>query len=378
MSVYDVAGVPTTSTTATKSTGSSTLKQADFLKLMTAQMQSQDPMDPVDNKEMIAQMAQFSSLAGINDINTNLSSLGTKLDAILAAQKTAAAPTSQPPADFTGRIPMSFYTSLNGLKNSQTQLDVVSHNIANAETTGFKKSTVQFADIVAGSAYSNPKLTIGVGASVEAIQQNFALGPLQQTGSALDIAINGDGFFSTVSAQSGQTLFTRNGNFQVDQQGFIHDGSENRLQVFPTDPTTGAVTSTTPISAQIPAQNNATPPADFAGVAVNENGNVVASYADGTNMVIGKVALASFISPTGLKQMGSSNWTQTGLSGTPTYGQPGEGAFGDLLSGSLERSNVDLSDELVGLITAQRNFQANAKAIDTATQISQTIINLRT
>jgi flagellar hook protein FlgE len=273
---------------------------------------------------------------------------------------------------------MSFYTSLNGLKNAQTQLGVVSHNIANVETSGFKKSRVQFADIVAGSAFTNPKLTIGIGASVESIEQNFSLGPLEQTGSALDLAINGDGFFKTVSNPGGQAMFTRNGSFKVDENGFVHDGSQNRLQVFPTNTSTGVVTSTTPVDAQIPAQNAATPPADFAGVSVNENGNIVASYADGTNLVVGKVALASFISPTGLKQMGSSNWQQTGLSGAAAYGEPGEGAFGNLKSGTLERSNVDISDELVGLITAQRNFQANAKAIDTATQISQTIINLRT
>ncbi|MFT4025187.1 MAG: flagellar hook-basal body complex protein [Novosphingobium sp.] len=273
---------------------------------------------------------------------------------------------------------MSFYTSLSGLKNAQTQLGVVSHNIANVETTGFKKSRVEFADIVAASSYSSPKMTVGIGASVEAVEQNFALGPIEQTGSALDIAINGDGFFKMVSNPGGEALFTRNGSFQVDENGFIHDGLNNRLQVFPTDPVTGDATSTTPVDAQIPAQNTATPPADFAGVAVNENGNIIASYADGSNIIIGKVALASFISPTGLKQVGSSNWQQTGLSGAPTYGEPGDGPFGSLLSGSLERSNVDLSDELVGLITAQRNFQANAKAIDTATQISQTIINLRT
>ena len=83
------------------------------------------------------------------------------------------------------------------------------------------------------------------------------------------------------------------------------------------------------------------------------------------------------MSPTGLKQLGSSNWAATGLSGAPTYGNPSEGKYGGLLSGAIERSNVDLAEELVGLITAQRNFQANAKAIDTATQISQTVINLR-
>ena len=145
--------------------------------------------------------------------------------------------------------------------------------------------------------------------------------------------------------------------------------------MFPTD-AAGNVTSATPGSAQIPATNGAG--AQFAGVTVSESGNVVASYADGSNTVIGKVALASFIAPSGLKAVGSADWTVTGLSGAATYGNPGDGQYGTLMSGALERSNVDLAEELVGLITAQRNFQANAKAIDTASQISQTIINLRT
>jgi len=270
---------------------------------------------------------------------------------------------------------MSFYTSLNGLKNAQTDLGVISHNIANVETNGFKKSRTQFGDIVVGSAFTNPKLVKGIGASVEAIVQDYALGPIQQTGSALDVAITGDGFFSTVSAVSGETLYTRNGSFTLDENGFVHDGSDNRLQVFPTD-AAGNVTATTPINAQAPLTNGAG--ADFAGITVSENGFINAAYADGSVDVVGKVALASFIAPTGLKQVGSSNWQSTGLSGPATLGEPGTGLYGDLLSGALERSNVDIAEELVGLITAQRNFQANAKAIDTATQISQTVINLRT
>ena len=118
--------------------------------------------------------------------------------------------------------------------------------------------------------------------------------------------------------------------------------------------------------------------AEFAGVTVNGDGSVIVTYADGSNTVVGKLALAVFISPTGLKQVGSSNWEATGLSGAAKYGQPGTAQYGRLLSGALDRSNVDIAEELVNLITAQRNFQANAKAIDTATQISQTIINLRT
>ncbi|NML92854.1 flagellar hook-basal body complex protein [Novosphingobium olei] len=270
---------------------------------------------------------------------------------------------------------MSFYTSLNGLKNAQTDLNVISHNIANSETTGFKKSHTQFADIVAGGALANPKLIQGIGSRLEAISQNFSQGALQQTGSALDLAISGDGFFNTVSATSGQTFYTRNGAFALDGNGNVQDGSNNILQVFPTD-ATGAITSTTLSNCTIPATDVAG--AQFAGLTVADDGKVTASYDDGTNIVVGCVAVASFLSPNGLRQLGSSNWAATGISGAASYGQPNTGKFGALMSGTLERSNVDIAEELVGLITAQRNFQANAKAIDTASQISQTVINLRT
>jgi flagellar hook protein FlgE len=268
---------------------------------------------------------------------------------------------------------MSFYTSLSGLNNAQTSLNVTAHNIANAETVGFKKSRVDFSDIVAGSAYTNPKMIEGIGSTVEAINQNFAIGPIQRTGSALDLAISGDGFFSTVSLETGDTLYTRNGSFEMDESGYIQDGSSNVLQIFApgANPATDA-----PIDAQIPTTNAGG--ATFAGVVVEEDGSVIASYADGTTETIGSVALASFVAPAGLKQVGSSNWEVTGLSGNPTYGAPGTGTFGDVMSGAVEGSNVDIAEELVNLITAQRYFQANAKAIDTATQISQTVINLRT
>ncbi|MGD9663959.1 MAG: flagellar hook-basal body complex protein [Novosphingobium sp.] len=268
---------------------------------------------------------------------------------------------------------MSFYISLSGLKNAQTDLNVTAHNIANAETTGFKKSTAQFADLVAGSSYSNPKMVEGIGSTVETITQNFATGPIEQTGSALDLAISGNGFFATQSATTGDALFTRNGAFTLDENGFVQDGSNNILQIFApgANPAVDA-----PVNAQIPLVNGGG--AEFAGVTVDIDGSMIASYTDGSNDVIGTVALASFISPTGLRQIGSSNWEATGISGAPTFGIPGAGSFGDMLSGALERSNVDIAEELVGLITAQRYFQANAKAIDTATQISQTIINLRT
>ncbi len=268
---------------------------------------------------------------------------------------------------------MSFYTSLSGLRNAQADLNVIAHNIANAETNGFKKSRADFADLVAGSAYSNPKMIQGIGSTTESITQNFAMGPIEQTGSALDLAITGDGFFATKSLADGEALFTRNGAFGMDEQGYVQDGSGNVLQIFApgADPLVDP-----PIDAQVPLTNGAG--AQFAGLTVGQDGKLVASYADGSNEDVGIVALTSFSSPAGLRQVGSSNWAVTGISGAPSFGVPGEGAFGNLLSGALERSNVDIAEELVSLITAQRYFQANAKAIDTATQISQTVINLRT
>lgn len=269
---------------------------------------------------------------------------------------------------------MSFYTSLNGLKNAQSSLGTIAHNIANSETYGFKRGRTEFSEIVAGSALSNPRTIQGIGASVDSITQNFALGPVEQTGSALDMAITGDGFF-TLQGENGETLYTRSGSFTINESGGIVDNNGNRLQVYPVDPN-GGTTANTLQDVQIAAVNAGG--AEYAGVSVGKDGVVRASYADGSVEPVGKVALASFIAPTGLKPVGSSNWQATGFSGNATYGEPGNGQYGALLSGALERSNVDIAEELVGLITAQRNFQANAKAIDTATQISQTVINLRT
>jgi flagellar hook protein FlgE len=270
---------------------------------------------------------------------------------------------------------MSFYTSLSGLKNAQTELNVVANNIANAETVGFKKSRVQFSDLVAGSAFTSPQLIQGIGSTVQAIAQNYSMGPIELTGGALDAAINGDGFFTTKNAVTGETFYTRNGAFSVDDSGYVKDAIGNRLQIIADG---DDVATDPPVDLQLPAQNGATPPAAFAGVTIAKDGTVKVSYADGSNETMGMVALAQFTAPNGLKQVGSANWQATGLSGTAQYGLPGEGAYGGLLSGSIERSNVDITEELVGLITAQRYFQANAKAIDTATQIAQSVLNLRT
>ena len=113
------------------------------------------------------------------------------------------------------------------------------------------------------------------------------------------------------------------------------------------------------------------------GVTFGEDGIVRASFSNGDSQALGKVALANFANPSGLRQLGNSTWSATGISGEPRLGEPGQNGFGSLMSGAIERSNVDITEELVGLIAAQRSFQANAKALDTASQISQTIFNIQ-
>ena len=131
-----------------------------------------------------------------------------------------------------------------------------------------------------------------------------------------------------------------------------------------------------PFAVLTQAQNGA-PEGNLVGVNIGDDGLVVASYSNGSQKSLGKIIVANFKTPAGLRQMGDSNFMETAKSGSPTYGEAGSAGYGTLRAGARERSNVDLTGELVDLITAQRNFQANAKAIETSASLTQTIINIR-
>ncbi|MEG3177790.1 flagellar hook protein FlgE [Sphingomonas sp. RB3P16] len=414
---------------------------------------------------------------------------------------------------------MSFYTSLSGLQAAQTELSTVSHNLANVATDGFKKSRTNFADVIASSITADPTKSVGSGVVVKGNQQNFGEGNLKTTGSALDLTVSGDGFFTVKTAGiNPSTVYTRNGAFQIDPATHtIVDAQGSALMGFPVDakgnatatgadglvalvlpetsgkpsptsavalgvnlysaatvsatafsatnastynssttttiydsagkastltnyyvktadnawtvhsfvgdkelsvggstagtpvtfdasgrisapaapiaydaftPTTGGVTQTLSLSLAGSTQaasafavntrkSDGASVGELAGVAVNTQGIVSASYSNGDTVSLGKIGLANFANPTGLRQLGESYWSASGISGQATLGAASENGFGSLLSGTLEGSNVDITEELVNLIAAQRNFQANAKALDTASQISQTIIQIQ-
>ena len=224
------------------------------------------------------------------------------------------------------------------------------------------------------------------GVQLQGITQQFTQGTIETTDKTLDLAITGEGFF-TVKGEDGTVSYTRNGAFSVDNDRYAVDTTGSRIQVFAVDPETGDLT-TAPTSAtgagdltdlQIPTTYmGEADGAQLTSVGVSKEGLVSAIYADGSTVYLGQVAMASFNSLEGLRQQGDAHWTSTVESGNPIFGTANEGMFGSVNSGSLERSNVDITDELVQLIAAQRNFQANSKAIEAANTLTTTIVNIRT
>lgn len=280
---------------------------------------------------------------------------------------------------------MSFYISLSGLKGAQTELSTISNNVANVSSTGFKKSKAEFGDIFAAAPMQTTNQVAGQGVRVQGVTQQFTQGTLEGTAKTLDLGVAGEGYF-TVKGDDGNISYTRNGAFSVDQDRFAVDTTGSRMQVFAVDPATG--TPTTPaagatladlVDLQIPTTLNNDPAgAQLNSVAVGKDGLVSAVYADGSTVYLGQVAMSSFNRQEGLRQEGDAHWTSTVASGAPTLGVANQGLFGAVNSGMLERSNVDITDELVALIAAQRNFQANSKAIEAANTLTTTIVNLRT
>jgi len=275
---------------------------------------------------------------------------------------------------------MSFYTSLSGLKGAQTEMSVVSNNIANAGSIGFKRSKAQFGDIFAASPNQSTKTVAGQGTRLSGITQQFTQGSYESSEKTFDMAIIGDGMFVVKGEPPrNQVTYTRNGSFSPLEDGRVVDSIGATLQLLPVD-ADGNVTSRDLASTTdfvVPQHAAGNPDAALVNVSIGQDGLATATFADGSNQVLGKIAMATFPATEGLRPVGDAHWQATGESGTPTIDAATNGPMGTIQSGALERSNVDITEELVMLIAAQRNFQANAKAIEGASALTQTIIGLR-
>ncbi|MDX3900035.1 MAG: flagellar hook-basal body complex protein [Sphingobium sp.] len=282
---------------------------------------------------------------------------------------------------------MSFYISLSGLKAAQTDLSTISNNVANVNSTSFKKSKANFGDIFAAAPMQTTTQVAGQGVRVQGILQQFTQGTIETTDKTLDLAITGEGFFTVKRTADDQVSFTRNGAFSVNEDRFVLDTTGARLQVIPVDPATGVPTVTVDNTLTSASLTDLKVPTNWpdggtgnqlSSVGVSEEGQITGVYADGSTIYLGATAMAAFNSQDGLRQRGDAHWYSTSDSGMPMLGMGNSGLYGSVRSGALERSNVDITEELVNLITAQRNFQANSKAIEAANTLSTTIVNMRT
>jgi flagellar hook protein FlgE len=449
---------------------------------------------------------------------------------------------------------MSFNIALSGLAAAQKDLDSTANNIANVNTTGFKESRAEFADVYAGSIFTSSRTKVGDGASTSMIAQQFSQGSLKFTNNSLDIAISGDGFFAmTPDLAARDMTFTRAGAFKLSKENFIVDNNGNYLQGYSVDPTSGSTTSvslstTQPI--QIPStagaprstsnvymtmnldsrvvvptavfnptdktsfnsststtiydslgephiltlyfrktgaatdndwlvygqldNNNATPPTTtgavtagvghvfqlpagnllnfdssgkpvgtlpnlqlpagpgtglndptlpylkngatfispvtvlfrdesntklptqyaskfevgslsqdgttvgrLTGIDIDAAGRVMASYSNGNQTYLSQITMVKFANPQGLTQVGNTSWKASLRSGDPLAGEANTGTYGSINSSALEQSNVNLTNELVDLIAAQRNFQANSRALEVNSTLQQTVLQIR-
>jgi len=252
----------------------------------------------------------------------------------------------------------SLWIAKTGMDAQQTQLDVISNNLANVGTNGYKRQVAAFQDLLyqnvrqSGANSSQQTqlptgLELGTGVQLVATPRIFTQGNLQQTGNQFDMAINGNGFFQ-VQMPDGTTAFTRDGSFHIDATGQLVTNSGFQL--------TPAITI--PPTAQT--------------VTIGADGTVsVTLPGQATGQNVGTVQLANFINPAGLESKGQNLFAETAASGTPSANTPGTNGLGTLQQGYVETSNVNVVEELVSMIQTQRAYELNSKAVSTSDEMLQ-------
>ncbi|WP_145059362.1 flagellar basal-body rod protein FlgG [Adhaeretor mobilis] len=261
----------------------------------------------------------------------------------------------------------TLYTAATGMDALETKLDVIANNMANINTTAFKKDRANFEDLFyrqyrapgavdADGSITSTGIEVGLGTRVSSTQTNYGQGSAQTTNNPLDFAIEGRGFFK-VQDPNGGSLYTRAGNFGLNANGQLVLGSAN----------TGWI-----LEPNVNIPDNAT------NVVVSSDGNVQYSTSDAPGLNnAGQITFTNFIDPDGLLKMGDNLYKETAASGSPIESNPGTAGFGVIQQGALEASNVEPVQELIDLITTQRAFELNSQVVQAGDQIMQVATQLR-
>ena len=256
----------------------------------------------------------------------------------------------------------SLWIAKTGLDAQQTRMSVISNNLSNASTTGFKQSRAQFEDLLyqnvrqtGGQTSQNTQLPsglmLGTGVRIVSTAKVFTQGNLTQTGNNLDLAVNGRGFFQ-VQLPDGTAAYTRDGSFQINSEGQIVTSNGYLLQP------------------------EITIPANTQTITIGTDGTVSAKAANESAATqVGTIQLTDFINPAGLQAIGGNLFLESTASGSPQTGEPASNGMGSVVQGSLETSNVNVVEELVDMIETQRTYEMNSKAMSTTDEMLQYVNN---
>lgn len=255
----------------------------------------------------------------------------------------------------------ALYSAAAGMNSQQLNLDVIANNLANVNTTGFKKSKIEFQDLLyettraAGAEQGGGNqlptgLQVGHGSQAVATSKIFTPGELTSTGERFDLAIQGDGFFE-VQMPDGSKAYTRDGAFKVGSDGRVMTSDGHAVEGFQ------------PV------------PAGTLTVSISSTGDVTYSSVNGNTSF--RIQIARFVNPSGLESLGRNLYRETTASGTAELGNPDENGFGGIAQGYLELSNVRVVEEMVNMIMAQRAYEVNAKAVQASDEMMQLSNNLR-
>ncbi|MCO6043767.1 flagellar basal-body rod protein FlgG [Aeoliella sp. ICT_H6.2] len=262
----------------------------------------------------------------------------------------------------------TLYTAATGMEALETKLDVIANNMANVNTTAFKRDRANFEDLFyrqirapgaenADGSRTPTGIEVGLGVRVQSTQTEQVQGAFQTTEKQLDVAIEGRGYFQVQNPNGGDPFYTRAGNFGINADGELVLGSANTgYRIEP--------------SINIPQ--------DAVEIVISNDGVVQYRNAGETDLTQGEqIQIATFVNPEGLMKLGDNLYSKTVSSGDPTIGNPGDPGFGQLRQGFLEASNVEPVTELIDLITTQRAFELNSQVVQAGDQIMQVVANIR-
>jgi flagellar hook protein FlgE len=269
----------------------------------------------------------------------------------------------------------SLSSAVSGLDSFQQDMDVIGNNIANINTNGFKAANVNFADSFSNSlAAGSGNVQIGTGVFDQSISNNWSQGAINSTGVSSDLAISGSGFFVVQDPTSGAQYVTQDGNFTVNTNGYlVTAGGQEVLG------TNNGSSGLSPIQINATgAPSTAAAGATVSSYSIDSSGEINVTLTDGTTFTRAQVMLQNFQSPQALVSEAGNLYSNIANAGPlSAAGAPGSNGLGQIQSGYVEISNVDLSKEMANLITAQRGFEANSKIVTTSNEVLQTLVNMK-